>query len=170
MYCLCACILIYAKRIDYKSSFSSYIFISQHCVCKSHLYSLCTSNLTLLTEALHSNVCIHHILPVCFPRDGHSDTCLLPTSLGRDAGKIFVHVPIWTHMKTYLVYIPRRELLAHRTCIFFFRLTCARSCSRMAAPALTPTSSGGEFVLLFPHSIQPLAASKFLVFVSLNGV
>ena len=32
-----------------------------------------------------------------FPRDEHSDSCQLTTSPGSDAGKIFVHVLIWTH-------------------------------------------------------------------------
>lgn len=77
-----------------------------------------TSNLMLLTEALHSSVYIYHILPAYLPRDEHSDSCQLPASPGRDAGNIFVHVPIWTHMKIYLGYIPRRELLVHRVYVF----------------------------------------------------
>lgn len=150
---LCACILIYANGIYYISPFSSYIVFSQHCVCKSHLCSSYTSNLMLLTEALHSSVYIHHILPVYFPRDKHSDSCQLTASPGKDAGNIFAHVPIWTHVKSYLEYITGRELLGHRICVFFIRLSCARLLSRMDAPALTPTSSVGEFLPLFPHPL-----------------
>ena len=49
---LCACIVVYENDIYYIPLLSSQIFISQHCVCKKHLCSVYTSNLTLLIEAL----------------------------------------------------------------------------------------------------------------------
>lgn len=141
-----------------------YFFFSQHFVCKSHPCSLYASNLMLLTGTLHSRMYIHHILPLHFPRNEHSNSCQFPASLGIDAGNIFVHVPIWTHVKIHVEYIPGRELLAYKICVFIIRLSCARLLSRMTAPALTPTSSEGEFVPFYPHPFQSLAISKFLCF------
>lgn len=160
-----ACILIYVNDIYYVFSFHYYSFFPLNIMYLRVIHALCMPLTWCYSLGHYTPECTFvTFLPLHFPRNEYSASCQFPPSLGIDAGNIFVHVPIWTHVKIHVEYIPGRELLGYKICVFIIRLSCARLLSRMTAPALTPTSSEGEFVPFYPHPFQSLAISKFLFF------